>query len=713
MDSASVTRGRPGLRLRLSHGTGEPPLAEVFAASDALPDDDLAEAIERDGRNRLVAGERLRLGDYIAAIPSLRAKRVALDAAIDMDLRSRCRGSRPTPEAVATLMAEHTDLAGPIRDAAMLAHALWSTNAKPEAASEFADRLPCDFGQPLPDGSAPYRLLRRLGAGSSGEVLLAQDLRLSEPESPAFVAIKVLRKEATDSWGRSLLLDEAAKARRVDHPNVVRTLHSGVTDAGEDYIVHEYVRGMDLDHWAKMRDLPLDPALAASLVERVARAVQAAHTAGLAHCDLKPANVLMTEQDEPKVIDFGVAIRWREAAAGTAESARIGTLAFMAPEQFRREPGAWAPPADVFALGGLLWWLLTGTLPNGSSPEEIAFVHDERTGRRTGPSPASIRAAIDEDLALICARALAPRPADRTPSAGALADDLRAWRENRPIAWRRPSVVRRVMLWRRRRPVSAIAIVVGALAFIGGATAYVNLSAIARSRAEAARIAEVRQEEAEKKNRQAEAFAPLLLGSVKKELDQAWMEKNLAILQAYETLYGPTIAGLPREAEKFAELKSDLVSEIIDKSRTARGEPELARLIWQTQLAFWLVAKGEADEPRRIVREALAEWEPRLARDDRWMDALRLLDACCQANTIILVRAEERPPADPAETVRTLQQMATRFLGRADWGPFRVLALDRLASLLESPAVRDAGGAARAREELRILLEREAGKAKP
>lgn len=713
MDSASVTRGRPGLRLRLSHGTGEPPLAEVFAASDALPDDDLAEAIERDGRNRLVAGERLRLGDYIAAIPSLRAKRVALDAAIDMDLRSRCRGSRPTPEAVATLMAEHTDLAGPIRDAAMLAHALWSTNAKPEAASEFADRLPCDFGQPLPDGSAPYRLLRRLGAGSSGEVLLAQDLRLSEPESPAFVAIKVLRKEATDSWGRSLLLDEAAKARRVDHPNVVRTLHSGVTDAGEDYIVHEYVRGMDLDHWAKMRDLPLDPALAASLVERVARAVQAAHTAGLAHCDLKPANVLMTEQDEPKVIDFGVAIRWRESGSGTADSARIGTLAFMAPEQFRREPGAWAPPADVFALGGLLWWLLTGTLPNGSSPEEIACVHDERTGRRAGPSPSSLRAAIDEDLASICARALAPRPGDRTPSAGALADDLRAWRENRPIPWRRPSVTRRVTLWRRRHPVSAIAIVVGAIACVVGTAAYMNLSDIARARAKAAGAAEAQRDIAEKQQRQAAAAAPIVLEFFKKDWDKTWVEQRLAAFQVFETMFGSTIAGLPQVAERFAQMKRDLASEVIDTSRTPSGEPEVGGLIWQTQQAFWLVAKGEADEPRRIVRQALAEWEPRLARDDRWMDALRLLDACCQANTIILVRAGERPPADPAETVRTLQQMAMRFLGRADWGPFRVLALDRLASLLESPAVRDAGGAARAREELRILLEREAGKAKP
>lgn len=311
-----------------------------MGACRGTADEALAELIETDGRTRLRDGESLSLTDYLAALPALREMPVAMDAAIDMALRSRSRASRPSPEAVASLIADHPDLESKIREAALLGQALWSTNQTAYVTSRFVAKLPCEFGQRLPDGSAPYRLLRRLGAGASGEVLLAEDLRLSEPETPAFVAIKALAAAPDDPWSRRRLVDEAAKARRVDHPNVVRALHTGVSEQGDDYIVYEHVLGVDLETWAGGRGLPLEPRVAASIMERVSRAVQAAHTAGLTHCDLKPANILMTEDGEPKVTDFGAAVRWKQGEALRGESGRVGTLAFMAPEQYRLEDGA-------------------------------------------------------------------------------------------------------------------------------------------------------------------------------------------------------------------------------------------------------------------------------------------------------------------------------------------------------------------------------------
>ena len=121
----------------------------------------------------------------------------------------------------------------------------------------------------------------------------------------------------------------------------------------------------------------VDPRQAAAFIERIARGVHAAHMAGLVHCDLKPNNVVLSVAGEPKVADFGIAIRATDpgpAVAALDESGDdepLGNLAFMSPEQFRMEPGALTIPSDVYALGGMLYWMVTGELPNGSTPEEI------------------------------------------------------------------------------------------------------------------------------------------------------------------------------------------------------------------------------------------------------------------------------------------------------------------------------------------------------
>jgi serine/threonine protein kinase len=463
-------------------------LRQVILRRRAADDDDALSAfIEDDARNRLAAGQPVDLARYLEAVPGLAARPVPLDTAIEYCLKSAgsATDGRPSSDAVESLVRRYPALEGPIREAALLADAMADAadGAAPMSRPAAAAPLPRGFGPPLPSGRPRYVLKELLGRGSHGTVYRAVDRQLSEANRPAMVAIKVLADEA-DAAARRRLVEEATKARRVDHPNVVRILDRGRTRHGEDFLVFEYVRGQSLADLLESRSGPLPPAEAARLLSRVARGVQAAHAAGLVHCDLKPANIIVMPDGTPKVADFGVAVRQDSPGAADDDAAavrvpppagapasprgtgrRIGNLAFISPEQYRCEPGALSPASDIYALGGILFYLLTRVLPNGETAEAVAAAHAAIGGRQEAPSPR--RAApggrrrrarrIDADLDAICARAMAPVPHRRYGSAEALANDLEAWMRCEPIPWTRPGPWRRARLLVRRQPVAVAA----------------------------------------------------------------------------------------------------------------------------------------------------------------------------------------------------------------------------------------------------------------
>lgn len=477
---------------------GEDMRLAVLRRRAADDDDALSAFIEDDARNRLAAGQPVDLATYLRSIPGLEARPVPLDTAIEYCLRSAgsAADGRPSGEAVESLVRRYPALEGPIREAAMLADALADSVDAASLASLPADAppLPRGFGPPLPSGRPRYVLKELLGRGSHGTVYRAIDRQLSEANRPAMVAIKVLVDEA-DAAARRRLVEEATKARRVDHPNVVRVLDRGQTRHGEDFLVFEYVGGESLDNLLESRPGPLPPAEAARLVSRIARGVQAAHAAGLVHCDLKPGNIIVMPDGTPKVTDFGVAVR--QDAPGVADhlpdhagpgvaaddavtvlapppagapasprgtGRRIGNLAFISPEQYRCEPGALSPASDIYALGGILFYLLTRVLPNGATAEAVAATHAAIGGRQEAPSarraagsPRRRARRIDADLDAICARALAPVPHRRYGSAEALANDLDAWMRCEPLPWTRPGPWRRARLLVRRQPVAVAA----------------------------------------------------------------------------------------------------------------------------------------------------------------------------------------------------------------------------------------------------------------
>lgn len=274
-----------------------------------------------------------------------------------------------------------------------------------------------------------YELCEVIGATNFSLVYLANDKTLSDDAHQAQVVIKITR-------GVPSAVREALLGRRVTHENVVRILGRGECEA-QPYVIMEYVDGGTLEDLR----VPLAPRRAARMVEQVANGIQALHSAGVTHLDLKPGNVLMDAAGVPKVSDFGLSVDgFVQERLGS-----VGTLGFMAPEQFRGEPGA--PPADVYALGGLLFYLLTGRVPNGATRTDAEkFL---RSGGRVATD------AIRGQLGAVCARAMEPEPDKRHPSAAHFAEELARWRQHLPVESARVGPVRRAALLIRRRPAAA------------------------------------------------------------------------------------------------------------------------------------------------------------------------------------------------------------------------------------------------------------------
>jgi serine/threonine-protein kinase len=306
------------------------------------------------------------------------------------------------------------------------------------------ERTTSDAPPGLPREFGDFELLEELGRGGMGVVYKARQKSLNRT-----VALKMVREAhlATDS-DRARFRSEADSAARLNHPNIV-TVHEVGTIGGQAYFCMEFVDGPTLAEQVREGG-PLPPREAARLLAVIARAVQHAHSLGILHRDLKPSNVLLQIDDSrskidgtasqssmsnrqsaiPKVSDFGLAKKLDAAESLTRTGAVLGTPSYMSPEQASMRKDL-TPAADTYALGAILYELLTGRPPfQAAHPlDTLQLVLEQEP-----VPPRDLNPTVDRELELVCLKCLQKPVELRYPSAAALAADLEAYVAGEPIA---------------------------------------------------------------------------------------------------------------------------------------------------------------------------------------------------------------------------------------------------------------------------------------
>jgi tetratricopeptide (TPR) repeat protein/predicted Ser/Thr protein kinase len=298
-----------------------------------------------------------------------------------------------------------------------------------------------------------YAVEAVLGRGGMGVVYKARHLRLNRP-----VALKMLLAGAYAApQERARFQREAEAVAGLRHANIVQVYDVGDHE-GRPYFTMECVEGGSLAR--KAAGTPQPACEAAALVATLAEAIEVAHQGGIVHRDLTPANILLTADGTPKIVDFGLARRMEGDGGLTVTGVPVGTPNYMAPEQVRGDREAIGPATDVYALGGILYEMLTGRPPfrAGTAAATLQQVLAEDT-----VPPSRVNRGVPRDLETICLKCLHKEPRRRYATAAALAEDLQRFLRREPIAARRAGRLERVAKWVRRRPALATSLVASLL----------------------------------------------------------------------------------------------------------------------------------------------------------------------------------------------------------------------------------------------------------
>ncbi len=298
-----------------------------------------------------------------------------------------------------------------------------------------------ESGDALPD-FAGYELLDEIGRGGMGVVYRARQLRPNR-----VVALKVIREGRFASpVDLQRFRAEAEAAATLDHPGIVPIYEVGEAE-GRHYFSMSYVQGQSLAE--RLREGPLDDRQAAEVLVKIADAMAHAHRRGVVHRDLKPGNILLDEAGQPRVSDFGLAKRIEDDSGLTAPGQILGTPSYMAPEQARGEIDRIGTHTDVYALGALLYEMLTGRPPfRGAGPMETLWLIREQDP----VEPRRLRPTIDQNLQTICMTCLAREPRRRYATAQELTEDLRRYLRQESILARPPAVGEQLLRTFRESP---------------------------------------------------------------------------------------------------------------------------------------------------------------------------------------------------------------------------------------------------------------------
>ncbi len=367
--------------------------------------------------------------------------------------------------------------------------------------------------QSLPEQLGPWRICNLVGRGGMGEVWRAER---GDGMFEMVVAMKFLRSDRPDVLERFKF--ERRVLAQLDHPNIARLIDGGVTPDGLPYLVTEFVEGEQLDRWCEHKRPKLRERL--RLFLQVCDAVAYAHSELVVHRDIKPGNILIDADDTAHLLDFGIAKVVSGPGLDEATDESPHTPEYAAPEQV--QGGAITVRTDVYALGLLLYWLLTGDRPQargGPLAEQIERILERVPALPSAavlPSQKAMvgSAELNGDLDCIVCKAIEKNPADRFASVLEMASDVRAYLSGRPIAARHTSKWERTGAYlRRNAQLVAAGTIAAALILTAGGVALYHAGKAGES-GEAMRRQQIQANARENETLGARAFISALLKDV-------------------------------------------------------------------------------------------------------------------------------------------------------------------------------------------------------
>src|SRR3984893_10052542 len=392
------------------------------------------------------------------------------EAAVDLDPNQRtalldkeCGGDEALRGEIESLLKSDERTEGFIEQPAFaIPHDLFPDNVE----ESFAGR---QFGA--------YQIIREIGRGGLGAVYLAAR---ADEEYRKQVAIKVIRRGLDTEDILRRFRTERQILAQLDHPNIARLIDGGTTDDGLPYLVMEYVSGEPINAYCNANALPTTERL--KLFRKVCAAVTYAHQNLVIHRDLKPSNILVTQEGEPKLLDFGIAkllSAGDELFTQPLPALRVLTPEYASPEQVKGDKIM--TTSDVYSLGVLLYELLTGQRPyrlKTRTPEEIARAITEQRPNRPSPAVASAssrwsmgwkpKSYLRGDLDNIVLMAMRKEPARRYSSVGQFSEDIRRHLEGLPVRARKDTVAYRTSKFVNRHRIGVAAAALVLLSLVGG-----------------------------------------------------------------------------------------------------------------------------------------------------------------------------------------------------------------------------------------------------
>lgn len=552
------------------------------------------------------------------------------------------------------------------------------------------------------DRIGPWRLVELLGTGGMGDVWKAER---ADGVMERTAALKLPRAEWVDRGLATRIARERSILARLQHPHIAVLYDAGVFDSGRPYLALEYVDGVTIDVFAQQQALDLRQRV--RLLLPVIRAVAYAHSRLVVHRDIKPGNILVTSDGQPKLLDFGIS-KLLEADATAADqtaltryAGRALTLAYAAPEQLLGQ--SIGVGTDVYALGVVLFELLTGRRPFIAADAhtlEQRIVHGEIPRPSDCAPDRARRAALRGDLDAILLRALRREPEQRYDSASALADDLERQLGGQPVRARPTSRAYRTRKLLRRHWLPTTAATLAGAALLAGASVALWQAGVARDQAAEAAM-----------------FNAFVLGLIQHTDPHASRETraaDVAMLSAIEQRIDSGFKGRPEQLLRLRLTVGDAYrnrGEAVAAQRVyARASDEARSRLPDDDLQV-LTARMHAADPRLIVRTSAA------AELDEVIDRLRTRGSAGTELLIeaLLMRSDLRntygvPSFAPAgrrmDDLDDALALALRFFGKGSSAHLRVMlpygwarwlfgtreeALELVGETLDAARERDAG----------------------